>query len=200
MNLHGLVDSTRTGPSRGSESADRTGGQDAQASTTGSDHRRRVGVRGEQRHRGGRGRAGSGAAQTVRTLRYFAFNINNTTNDPGFVSVPGTKPGVFAQGDELIINDQLTVTRKKGSGYPIVGFDSGVCTLTRLPEKYARQTVGNCVVTAVWTKHGSLTFQGAVRFVKQRPQSAVLAVTGGTGSYDGQPEYSTSRSPRVTRS
>src|SRR3984885_16006953 len=124
-------------------------------------------------------------ACAARTLRYYAFDINNGTTDPGFIPVAGTKPGVFAQGDELIINDQVTVTRKRGSGYPIVGFDSGVCTLTRIPEKFAEQTLGNCVVTAVWTKRGSLTFQGVVRFKNRQPQSAVLAVTGGTGKYDG---------------
>jgi hypothetical protein len=123
-------------------------------------------------------------ARAARTLRYYAFDINNGTSDPGFIPVAGTNPGSFAQGDELIINDQLTVTRKRGSGYPIVGFDSGVCTLTRMPEKYAEQTLGNCVVTAVW-KDGSLTIQGVVRFKGQEPQSAVLAVTGGTGSFDG---------------
>ncbi len=123
-------------------------------------------------------------ARAARTLRYYAFDINNGTTDPGFIPVAGTKPGVFAQGDELIINDQVTVTRKRGSGYPIVGFDSGVCTLTRIPEKFAEQTLGHCLVTVVW-KNGSLTVQGVVRFKKQEPQSAVLAVTGGTGSYDG---------------
>jgi hypothetical protein len=127
----------------------------------------------------------SSGGTAARTLRYFAFDINNSTNDPGFVAAPGTTPGVFAQGDELIINDQVTVTRKSGSGYPIVGFDSGVCTLTRAPEKFAEQTLGSCVVTAVWSKRGSLTFQGVVRFKHQQPQSAVLAVTGGTGRYDG---------------
>ena len=123
-------------------------------------------------------------ARAARTLRYYAFDINNGTSDPGFIPVAGTKPGSFAQGDELIINDQITVTHKRGSGYPIVGFDSGVCTLTRVPEKYAEQTLGNCVVTAVW-KDGSLTIQGVVRFKNQQPQSAVLAVTSGTGSFDG---------------
>jgi hypothetical protein len=128
--------------------------------------------------------AGSAVAPAVRTLRYFAFDINNATTDPGFVPAPGTNPSVFSQGDELIINDQITVTRKSGNGYPIVGFDSGVCTLTRVPEKFAEQTLGNCVVTAAW-KHGSLTLQGVVHFKKQQPESAVLAVTGGTGSFDG---------------
>jgi hypothetical protein len=123
-------------------------------------------------------------ARAARTLAYYAFDINNGTSDPGFIPVAGTKPGSFSQGDELIINDQITVTRKRGSGYPIVGFDSGVCTLTRVPEKYAEQTLGNCVVTAVW-KDESLTIQGVVRFKNQKPQPAVLAVTSGTGSFDG---------------
>ena len=123
-------------------------------------------------------------AGAARTLRYYAFDINNGTSDPGFIPVAGTNPGIFSQGDELIINDQVTVTRKQGDGYPIVGFDSGACTLTRVPEKFAEQTLGNCVVTVTW-KHGSLTAQGAVRFKQQEPQPAVLAITGGTGRYDG---------------
>ena len=122
-------------------------------------------------------------ARAARTIGYYAFDINNGTSDPGFIPVAGTNPGVFSQGDELIINDQLTVTRKRASGYPIEGFDSGVCTLTRVPEKYAEQTLGNCVVTVVW-KDGSLTVQGVVPFKKQEPQAAVLAITGGTGRYD----------------
>jgi hypothetical protein len=125
------------------------------------------------------------ASAAATTLRYFAFDINNSTNDPGLVPVAGTNASAFAQGDELIINDQITVTHKSGNGYPIVGFDSGVCTLTRVPEKFAEQTLGNCVVTAVWKKGGSLTFQGVVHFKKQQPESAVLAVTGGTGRFDG---------------
>ena len=78
--------------------------------------------------------------------------------------MPGSNPRAFAQGDELIINDQLTTTHRKGGGYPIVGYDSGVCTLTRLPEKFAEQTFADCVVTAVW-RAGRLTVQGAVRFM-----------------------------------
>lgn len=106
------------------------------------------------------------------------------TRVPGFIPVAGTNPAAFSQGDELIINDQVTVTHKRGNGYPIVGFDSGVYTLTRVPEKFAEQTLGNCVVSVVW-KDGSLTVQGVVRFKQQKPQSAVLAVTGGTGRYHG---------------
>jgi len=126
--------------------------------------------------------APASASHPDRILRYYAFDINNGATDPGFIPVPGTNPKVFAQGDELIINDQLTTTHKVNGGYPIVGYDAGVCTLTRIPEKNAEQTLANCVVTAVW-KSGSLTIQGAVRFKSQQPQQAVLAITGGTGHF-----------------
>ena len=32
-------------------------------------------------------------ARAAKTLRYYAFDINNGTNDPGFIPVAGTKPG-----------------------------------------------------------------------------------------------------------
>ncbi len=128
--------------------------------------------------------APAGTPGTAKTLTYYAFDINNATTDPGFIPVPGTSPKVFAQGDELIINDQLTTAHKVGSGYPIVGHDAGVCTLTRIPEPHADQTLANCVVTAVW-RGGSLTVQGVIAFQSKQPQPAVLAVTGGTGRFDG---------------
>jgi len=124
-------------------------------------------------------------ATAARTVRYYAFNINNGSNDPGLVPVPGTNPKVFSQGDELIINDQLTSTHRAGRGYPIVGYDSGVCTFTRVPEKYAKQTLADCVVTAVWKSRGSLTMQGVIRFKSHQPDPAVLAITSGTGSFGG---------------
>jgi hypothetical protein len=131
--------------------------------------------------------AGTGtgaAAAAAKTFRYFGFDINNGGTDPGFISAPGTNPATFAQGDELIINDQVTTTHLVKGGYPIVGFDSGVCTLTRIPEKNAEQTICDCVATVV-LKGGSLTVQGAIRFQAKQPEAGTLAVTGGTGSYDG---------------
>jgi hypothetical protein len=132
---------------------------------------------------GSPGNAAPTAADHAGTVvRYFGFDINNTTTDPGFIAAPGTSASTFSQGDQLIINDQLTTTHKRGSGYPILGHDSGVCTLTRIPERFAEQTLGNCVVTAV-VKGGSLTVQGVVRFSHQAPRAAALAVTGGTGRF-----------------
>ncbi len=108
-----------------------------------------------------------GSAPDPRTLTYYAFDINNGTTDPGFIPAPSTNPKAFAQGDELIINDQLTTTRQVNGGYPI-----------------ADQTLANCVVTAVWN-NGSLTVQGVVGFKSRQPEPAVFAVTGGTGRFDG---------------
>jgi len=125
-----------------------------------------------------------GAAPDAGTLTVFAFDINNGGPDPGFIPVPGTSASSFAQGDELIINDQLTLPRLAGKGFPIIGYDSGVCTLTRLPERDARQTYASCVVTAA-VRGGSLTAQGILQFHGQQPQPATLAVTGGTGRYSG---------------
>jgi hypothetical protein len=128
--------------------------------------------------------APGGSARPVKALTYYAFDINNGTADPGFIPVPGTSPKAFAQGGELIINDQLTTTHQVNGGYPIVGHDAGVCTLTRIPQKHAEQTLANCVVTAVW-HNGSLTVQGVVGFKSQQPEPAVFAVTGGTGRFEG---------------
>jgi hypothetical protein len=91
---------------------------------------------------------------------------------------------MFAQGDELLINDQITSTRLVKGGYPIVGFDSGTCVLTRIPEKYADQTIADCVVSVV-VKGGSLTVQGPLHFKSQQPEAGTLAVTSGTGSFSG---------------
>jgi Dirigent-like protein len=133
---------------------------------------------------GGAGTTLAASSGAATTLTYYAFDINNGTTDPGFISIPGASPKSFAHGDELIINDQLTATRKVNGGYPIVGHDAGVCTLTRIPALRADQTLTNCVVTAV-VRNGSLTIQGIVGFRSRLPEPAVLAVTGGTGSFDG---------------
>jgi hypothetical protein len=125
------------------------------------------------------------ATPAGKTLRFNAFDVNVGSKDPGFIPVPGTNPKALAQGDELVIDDQLTVTHLSHGGFTIVGFDSGVCTLTRIPNKMADGTLANCVVTAVLSKQGSITAQGAVHFKGQQAEPGVLAVTGGTGRFDG---------------
>jgi hypothetical protein len=131
------------------------------------------------------GPAGSARSASATTLTFYAFDINNGSSDPGFIAAPGTDPKTFAQGDELIVNDQLTGTHQVNGGYPVVGHDAGVCTLTRIPEPHVDQTLADCAVTAV-LPGGSLTIQGVVSFRSRQPQPAVLAVTGGTGRFDGK--------------
>jgi Dirigent-like protein len=128
--------------------------------------------------------APSSSADVAKTLSYYAFDVNNGASDPGFIPVQGTNPKVYSQGDELIINDQLTSTQSSNGGYPIVGRDSGVCTLTRIASGTSQQAMANCVVTAVWT-YGTLTIQGEVSFKAQQPAPAVLAITAGTGRFEG---------------
>lgn len=102
-------------------------GQHARASTMGSDHRRDRHPSGGRHRQRGRGRA----AHTVMTQKYYSFDINNGTTDPGFIPVPGTSHSTFS------------------GRYPIMGYKSGVCTLTGTPGKNAEQTLTNCVVTAI---------------------------------------------------
>jgi hypothetical protein len=129
--------------------------------------------------------AAAPATAAAGTVRYYAFDINNGTTDPGLIPVAGSNPARLAQGDQLILNDQVTTTHRAKNGYPIVGFDSGACTVTRIPERYAEQTIANCVVSVVVTG-GSLTVQGAVHFKSGQPEPATLAVTGGTGKFYGK--------------
>src|SRR5258708_28078852 len=77
-----------------------------------------------------------GSAPDPRTLTFYAFDINNGTTDPGFIPAPGTNPKAFAQGDELIINDQLTTTRQLNGGYPSRGPHARGVTLTTAPPPH----------------------------------------------------------------
>ena len=93
---------------------------------------RRLRRRLEQLPSGGASHASTLTA--VRTTTVYAFDINPSTDE--LIPAPGTPPGVISEGDESIINDQLTSTHLAGhgasAGYPIVGYDSGTCTFTRV--------------------------------------------------------------------
>ena len=117
-------------------------------------------------------------SQTAPALTVYAFPIGGP-----FIAVPGTNPKLLSQGDETIVNDQLTVTHKRKGGYPIIGHDSGTCTFTRIID--SRHGLANCVATAV-LPGGSLTGQGAVEISSAgKPQPTDLAITGGTSKYAG---------------
>jgi Dirigent-like protein len=115
-------------------------------------------------------------SQRAQALTVYAFPIGGP-----FIAVPGTNPKLLSQGDETIVNDQLTVTHKRKGGYPIIGHDSGTCTFTRIID--SREGLVNCVATAV-LPGGSLTGQGLVEMSSAgKPQPTDLAITGGTGKY-----------------
>lgn len=129
------------------------------------------------------------SSSSAKMIVVNAFDIN--PSGVAIIPAPGTKQGVVSEGDELIVNDQLTVTsEKKGGGYPIIGYASGTCTFTRVaPDGQAKGSPYNsdlqdCVVTAVLPK-GSITGQGVVIGKPGVDQPATLAVTSGTGSYEG---------------
>jgi hypothetical protein len=93
------------------------------------------------------------------------------------VDVAPTGPGL---GDEFVFSSVL-LSREGGSQ---VGTDGGVCTAVRPPQGGGGPTV-HCVA-AVELERGQITVQGLVTFT-DAPTSPPfeLAVTGGTGAYEG---------------
>jgi hypothetical protein len=131
---------------------------------------------------------GWAAASPSKTMVVYAFNINPSRDD--LIPARGTRAGVVSEGDVAIINDQLTSTHFIKGGYPIIGYDSGTCTFTRIaPDGQGKgspndNVVENCVATAT-LPHGTVTVEGTIVSKSGTPEPATLAVTGGTGSHDG---------------
>jgi hypothetical protein len=127
---------------------------------------------------------------SLSTTVVYAFSINPSAD--ALIPAPGTTPGVVSEGDESIINDQLTSTHLAGhgasSGYPIIGYDSGTCTFTRVaPDGQTggspfNSTLESCAATAV-LPNGTVTAQGIITTKSGVPQPATLSVTGGTGAF-----------------
>jgi hypothetical protein len=132
------------------------------------------------------------SAPSGSTFAVNGFDINSGDND--LVPAPGTKPGAVSEGDQSIVNEQLTRTKETGTGknagYPIIGYVSGACTFTRVqPDGQSKgspfdRVLENCIATAVLPK-GSLTIQGVITLKAGVEQPATFGVTSGTGSYDG---------------
>ena len=133
---------------------------------------------------------------SAKTIVVNGFDINSGDND--LVPASGTKSGVITEGDQSIVDEQLTATKEskngKNEGYPIIGCASGVCTFTRTSPDGQGEGEGegspfnnilaNCVVTAVLPQ-GSLTIQGVITMKGGADQPSTVAVTSGTGSYVG---------------
>jgi len=100
---------------------------------------------------------------SAKTIVVNGFDINSGDND--LVPASGTKSGVITEGDKSIVNEQLPATKEskngKNEGYPIIGYASGVCTLTRTsPDGQGKGSpfnniLENCVVTAVLPRAAS---------------------------------------------
>ena len=90
-----------------------------------------------------RGRSTGASAPSAKTIVVNGFDINSGDND--LVPAPGTKFRCLPEGDQSIVNQQLTANKEskngKNEGYPIVGYASGVCTFTRISPDRAIQRV-----------------------------------------------------------
>ena len=113
-------------------------------------------------------------SHAANTITVYAFQ------EGSLIVVPGTSPSALSQGDEEIVNDQLTATHAGPNGYHIFGHDAGVCTFTRIVNSH--DGLANCDVTAV-LKGGSLTAQGVIEISAGAVEPSDLAITGGTGKY-----------------
>jgi hypothetical protein len=128
---------------------------------------------------------------SVTTKVVYAFAISPSS--VGLIPAPGTTPGTVSEGDESIINDQLTSNHLSGhgasSGYPVIGYDSGTCIYTRVsPDGQSggspfNDTLEHCDATAVLSD-GSIAAQGIITTKSRTPQPATFVITGGTGRYE----------------
>jgi Allene oxide cyclase barrel like domain len=75
------------------------------------------------------------------------------------------------------------LTGSRLTGFPLIGRRRRVHP-DQVPEQHVHQTLANCAVTIVLAP-GRLTVQGTLSFQAKQPEPAVLAVTGGTGRFDG---------------
>jgi hypothetical protein len=84
----------------------------------------------------------------------------------------------FGIGDQFVFSEDLFST----DGRP-TGQSGGSCTVVRVDER-ARSATTNCVATLAFPR-GQVTLQGLVTFAEEGDQPFTVAVTGGTGRYQG---------------
>ena len=125
-------------------------------------------------------------AQTVNaasTIRLNAIEVTAGTNHAN-----GTG---YAVGDGLAYSERLTdASTGSASGYDVVS-----CTVVRVLNEVKRAGVLQCNLTAR-LKNGTVAAQG---IVWQNGSDSRLAVTGGTGAYDGAAGSLLVSSPNVDR-
>lgn len=109
----------------------------------------------------------SASAGTTDELRFRAVTTEQTFLDLG-------EKGL-SQGDEFIFHDVLKQSGER------VGHDGGVCTYTSVTSA---ATEVSCVVT-LSLEGGQIAVQGLVTFSEDGPARFTVAITGGTGRYEG---------------
>lgn len=109
-----------------------------------------------------------------RTFTVFAFGHG------AFFPAPGTNPKRPSPGDEIVINDHLTLPFADEGKYKIIGHDTGSCVISRVGRHGG--ALANCTVTAV-LPHGTITAEGQLKFNRHGQKTSHLAITGGTGGF-----------------
>lgn len=114
------------------------------------------------------------------------FRVIEVTTEAKFLNVGPRGPSL---GDEIIFHSDL---RREGE---TIGHDGGTCTVVSVEEP--RLPEFQCVAT-LWFDEGQITAQGLIQF---NGKPFEVAITGGTGAYEGAAGHITGvpRSERRTR-
>jgi hypothetical protein len=107
------------------------------------------------------------SASTSEELRFRAVTTEQT-----FLDLGDEGPSL---GDEYIFHDVLKQNGER------VGHDGGVCTFTSVTSTEAE---AQCVAT-LFLEGGQIAVQGLIPFPEGGPSRFTVAVTGGTGQYEG---------------
>jgi hypothetical protein len=99
-----------------------------------------------------------------------SFRVMEVTTEGKFVNVGRPRPSL---GDALVFHSDL---RREGE---TIGHDGGTCTVVSVEEP--RLPEFQCVAT-LWFDEGQITAQGLVQF---NDEPFEVAITGGTGAYEG---------------
>jgi len=110
---------------------------------------------------------GSGGQEDGEHQRWIQVTSINTEEDFVDVGAEG-----FSLGDEFIFTSKLMKNGKQ------VGHAGVVCTITSTKNRGESQ----CVGTTRFDGRGQITVQG---LLAGEPKTFVIAITGGTGSYEG---------------
>lgn len=109
-----------------------------------------------------------------RTFTVFGFG------HAALIPAPGTNPRKPSPGDEIIVDDHLTLPFADEGKFKVIGHDTGTCTLTRVGRH--GNALANCTVTAV-LPNGSITVEGQIKLTRHGIKTSHLAITGGTGGF-----------------